>query len=81
LESAFLRPLTHIDRHEGADPCDPICRRYAGLVTVRTIAARKDIAFVDYADENASTAAKEGLNNHKLGPGEGEPMRVTFARK
>ncbi|CED84554.1 rna-binding domain-containing protein [Phaffia rhodozyma] len=55
--------------------------KYPNLVAVRVIAARRDIAFVDYADEASSTLAREGLNNFKMGPGEGEAMRVTFARK
>lgn len=43
------------------------------------IAARRDIAFVDFADEASSTLAREGLNNFKMGPGEGEAMRVCFS--
>lgn len=40
------------------------------------VAAKKDIAFVDFADEASSTLAKDGLNGHKFTPG-GEPMKVS----
>ena len=54
--------------------------RYPNLVSVRMIAAKKDIAFVDFGDEASSTLAKEALNGHKVGgaaEGEGEPMKVS----
>lgn len=40
--------------------------RYPNLHEVRHIAAKKDIAFVEYLDENSATIAKEALHNFKL---------------
>lgn len=40
--------------------------RHAGLVEIRTIPAKKDIAFVEYSDEAAATVAKEALHNFKI---------------
>lgn len=52
---------------------------HAGLVEIRTIPAKKDIAFVEYADEAAATVAKDALHNFKI---DGETkMKVTYARK
>ncbi|WVQ65459.1 uncharacterized protein L199_003635 [Kwoniella botswanensis] len=52
---------------------------HAGLVEIRTIPAKKDIAFVEFADENAATVAKDALHNFKI---DGETkMKVTYARK
>lgn len=42
------------------------------------IAAKKDIAFVDFGDEASSTLAKEALNGHKVGEGDdAAPMKVS----
>jgi U2 small nuclear ribonucleoprotein B'' len=41
-------------------------RRHAGLVEIRTIPAKKDIAFVEFADEATSALAKEALHNFKI---------------
>ena len=43
----------------------PLCR-HAGLVEIRTIPAKKDIAFVEFTDEGAATVAKEALHNFKI---------------
>ncbi|WWC62966.1 uncharacterized protein I303_105564 [Kwoniella dejecticola CBS 10117] len=52
---------------------------HAGLLEIRTIPAKKDIAFVEFADENAATLAKDALHNFKI---DGETkMKVTYARK
>jgi len=52
---------------------------YAGLVEIRTIPAKKDIAFVEFADEGSAGIAKDALHNFKI---DGEvKMKVTFARK
>ena len=40
--------------------------RYPNLHEVRHIAAKKDIAFIEYLDENSATIAKEALHNFKL---------------
>lgn len=46
---------------------------------IRTIPAKKDIAFVEYTDDAAATVAKDALHNFKI---DGEvKMKVTFARK
>jgi U2 small nuclear ribonucleoprotein B'' len=36
------------------------------LVEIRTIPAKKDIAFVEFADEGTATVAKEALHNFKI---------------
>lgn len=40
--------------------------RYPNLVEVRMIPTKKDIAFVEYADETSSGVAKDALHNYKL---------------
>jgi len=40
--------------------------RHAGLVEIRTIPAKKDIAFVEFADEATATVAKDALHNFKI---------------
>lgn len=40
--------------------------RYPNLSEVRMIPTKKDIAFIEYADEASSTVAKEALHNYKL---------------
>ena len=52
---------------------------HPGLVEIRSIPAKKDIAFVEFVDENAATVAKDALHNFKI---DGETkMKVTYARK
>ncbi|RSH90769.1 hypothetical protein EHS25_009944 [Saitozyma podzolica] len=52
---------------------------HPGLVEIRTIPAKKDIAFVEFADEGAATVAKDALHNFKI---DGETkMKVTYAKK
>ncbi|WWC88307.1 uncharacterized protein L201_003215 [Kwoniella dendrophila CBS 6074] len=52
---------------------------HSGLVEIRTIPAKKDIAFVEFQDENSATLAKDALHNFKI---DGETkMKVTYARK
>ncbi|OXG26240.1 RNA binding protein [Cryptococcus neoformans Bt15] len=52
---------------------------HPGLIEIRTIPAKKDIAFVEFADEGAATIAKDALHNFKI---DGETkMKVTYARK
>ncbi|WVN85694.1 uncharacterized protein L203_100843 [Cryptococcus depauperatus CBS 7841] len=52
---------------------------HPGLVEIRTIPAKKDIAFVEFADETTATVAKDALHNFKI---DGETkMKVTYARK
>lgn len=51
------------DRTEYANNSNP---RHAGLVEIRTIPAKKDIAFVEFADEATATVAKDALHNFKI---------------
>ncbi|KZO89544.1 RNA-binding domain-containing protein [Calocera viscosa TUFC12733] len=53
--------------------------QYPGLHEVRLVPTKKDIAFVEYVDENAASTAKDALHNYRL-DGEAK-MKVTFARK
>jgi RNA recognition motif-containing protein len=39
---------------------------HPGLVEIRTIAAKRDIAFIEYADEASATVAKGALHNFKI---------------
>ncbi|WVQ84235.1 hypothetical protein IAT38_006387 [Cryptococcus sp. DSM 104549] len=62
-----------------ADDLREVFEVHAGLVEIRTIPAKKDIAFVEFGDEAAATVAKEALHNFKI---DGETkMKVTYARK
>lgn len=52
---------------------------HPGLVEIRTIPAKKDIAFVEFGDEASATVAKDALHNFKI---DGETkMKVTYAKK
>ncbi|WWD18807.1 hypothetical protein CI109_103262 [Kwoniella shandongensis] len=52
---------------------------HPGLVEIRLVTTKKDIAFVEFADEAAATIAKDALHNFKI---DGETkMKVTYARK
>lgn len=54
-----------------------VFEQHAGLVEIRTIAAKRDIAFVEYADEATATVAKDALHNFKI---DGETkMKVSCA--
>ncbi len=70
-----------------------VFEQYAGLVEIRTVPAKRDIAFVEFADETTSSVAKDALHNFKI---DGETKmkvspsnmpvvvadaQVTFARK
>jgi hypothetical protein len=68
--------------------------RYPNLHEVRHIAAKKDIAFVEYLDEGSATIAKDALHNFKLEDNKIKVLRffliirlvltrpqITFARK
>jgi hypothetical protein len=43
-----------------------LLRRYPNLYEVRLIPTKKDIAFVEYADEASAGVAKDALHNYKL---------------
>ncbi|RKP03025.1 hypothetical protein CXG81DRAFT_10032 [Caulochytrium protostelioides] len=52
--------------------------QYPGLVEVRLVPGKQDIAFVEYDSEHASTVARTALHKTHLG---GEVIRVTFAKR
>ncbi|KAG7530297.1 hypothetical protein FFLO_05130 [Filobasidium floriforme] len=56
-----------------------VFEQHPNLIEVRLIPTKRDIAFVEYADEASSTVAKDALHNFKI---DGETkMKVTYARK
>ncbi|EIW67624.1 hypothetical protein TREMEDRAFT_33230 [Tremella mesenterica DSM 1558] len=62
-----------------ADELREVFGTHPGLVEIRTIPAKKDIAFVEYTDEACAGLAKTALHNFKI---DGETkMKVTYARK
>lgn len=55
--------------------------RYPNLTEVRTIPGRKNIAFVEFADEASSGVARDALHNTKYGEGDASlKLKVTFAK-
>ncbi|KAG8950365.1 hypothetical protein FRC04_007807 [Tulasnella sp. 424] len=40
--------------------------QYPNLIEIRTVPTKKDIAFVEYADEDSATKAKDALHNYKI---------------
>ncbi|KAJ9098092.1 hypothetical protein QFC20_006040 [Naganishia adeliensis] len=61
------------------DDLHEVFNQYPNLLEVRLIPAKKDIAFVEYADEESATVAKEALHNFKI---DGETkMKVSYAKK
>ncbi|BEJ17254.1 hypothetical protein CspHIS471_0606550 [Cutaneotrichosporon sp. HIS471] len=62
-----------------AEDLREVFEQYAGLQEIRTVPAKRDIAFVEFVDEVTSAVAKDALHNFKI---DGETkMKVTFARK
>lgn len=53
---------------------------YPNLHEVRTIPGRKNIAFVEYDDEDSAGSAREALHNTKFGDGDSK-LKVTFAKQ
>jgi len=53
--------------------------QYPNLLEVRTVPTKKEIAFVEYADEESATTAKDALHNYKV-DGESK-IKITYARK
>ena len=45
---------------------ETLFKPYPNLYDVRLIPGRKGIAFVEYADEQSSTTAREALHNYKV---------------
>ncbi|GAA5829891.1 hypothetical protein JCM11251_007923 [Rhodosporidiobolus azoricus] len=66
---------------------EALFRPYPNLIEVRTIPGRKNIAFVEFADEPSSGVARDALHNSKfsgtggLGAEDGLKIKVTFAKK
>ncbi|KAG1056933.1 hypothetical protein G6F43_001213 [Rhizopus delemar] len=54
-------------------------QRYPGFREVRTVPAKKSIAFVEYENEIQSAVARAELSGYFLGPD--QALKVTFARK
>ncbi|KAG8996445.1 hypothetical protein FRB94_008276 [Tulasnella sp. JGI-2019a] len=53
--------------------------QHPNLMDIRTVPTKKDIAFVEYADEDSATVAKDALHNHRI---DGETkIKITYARK
>ncbi|XP_063535290.1 U1 small nuclear ribonucleoprotein A [Cydia strobilella] len=53
--------------------------QFPGFKEVRLVPNRHDIAFVEYANEMQSAAAKEALQGFKISPS--HAMKITFAKK
>jgi U2 small nuclear ribonucleoprotein B'' len=69
---------------------EALFRLYPNLIEVRTIPGRKNIAFVEFADEPSSAVAKEALHNTRFSgtagavpatSEEGNKIKVTFAKR
>ncbi|GAA5963250.1 hypothetical protein JCM21900_006568 [Sporobolomyces salmonicolor] len=64
---------------------EALFRPFPNLVEVRTIPGRRNIAFVEFADEGSSSVARDALHNTKFGAeagkDEGLKLKVTFAKK
>lgn len=50
-------------------------KQYPGFQEVRTVPAKRTIAFVEYEDETSSSAARDALFNAQI---EGTPIKVRF---
>lgn len=55
-----------------------IFQRYPGFQEVRLVAARPDVAFVEYETEVQASAARQGTDQLEFG---GSIIRVSFARR
>lgn len=55
------------------DALEHLFKQYPGFSEVRTVPAKKSIAFVEYEDEASSSAARDALFNAEL---EGEKIKV-----
>lgn len=53
--------------------------RFPGFKEVRLVPNRHDIAFVEFANEMQSAAAKEALQGFKITPT--HAMKISFAKK
>lgn len=48
------------------DDLRDVFEQHAGLLEIRTIPAKRDIAFIEFADEGTATVAKDALHNFKI---------------
>jgi len=71
--------LQNLPENVTKDQLTALFSQYPNLYEVRLIPTKKDIAFVEYMDENSASVAKDALHNYKL-DGEGK-IKITFARK
>jgi RNA recognition motif-containing protein len=49
-----------------AEDLREVFEQYAGLQEIRTVPAKRDIAFVEFVDEATSAVAKDALHNFKI---------------
>ncbi|KAI5479801.1 U1 snRNP-associated protein Usp102 [Pseudohyphozyma bogoriensis] len=63
------------------DSLEALFRPYPNLAEVRTIPGRKNIAFVEFLDEQSSGVARDALHNTKFGGENGLKLKVTFAKQ
>ncbi|GJJ08511.1 hypothetical protein Clacol_002729 [Clathrus columnatus] len=71
--------LQNLPENVSKDQLTALFSQYPNLYEVRLIPTKKDIAFVEYMDENSASVAKDALHNYKL-DGEAK-IKITFARK
>jgi len=71
--------LQNLPENVTKDQLTSLFSQYSNLHEVRLIPTKKDIAFVEYADEGSATVAKDALHNYKM-DGENK-IKITFARK
>ncbi|BGP15440.1 hypothetical protein JCM10213_005059 [Rhodosporidiobolus nylandii] len=83
----FVQNLPDDTTKEGLEA---LFRPYPNLIEVRTIPGRKNIAFVEFADEHSSGVARDALHNSKFSGSagllpadsqDGLKIKVTFAKK
>lgn len=48
------------------DDLRDVFEQHAGLLEIRTIPAKRDIAFIEFADEATAMVAKDALHNFKI---------------
>ncbi|CAH7676230.1 hypothetical protein PPACK8108_LOCUS11342 [Phakopsora pachyrhizi] len=71
--------VQNLPENAGKDALEVLFKQYPGLVEVRTIPGRANIAFVEYVDSTNSGVAKDALHNYKF---DGEHrIKVTFAKQ
>ncbi|KAJ8456966.1 hypothetical protein ONZ45_g18507 [Pleurotus djamor] len=79
LKQKFRAKRQAAEKNVTKDQLMGLFAQYPSLYEVRLIPTKKDIAFVEYMDENSAGVAKDALHNYKL-DGENK-IKITFARK